>query len=51
MINALHLIWIIPVSAWFGFFIAAVLRAAGDRNEKTRSGTDCGAWAAPLSEK
>lgn len=28
--NALHLIWIIPVSAWFGFFLAAVLHAAGD---------------------
>lgn len=25
MINALHLLWIIPVSAWFGFFTAAML--------------------------
>lgn len=25
MINALHLLWIIPVSTWFGFFICAVL--------------------------
>lgn len=30
MMNTLHLIWIIPVSAWFGYFIAAVFRAAGD---------------------
>ena len=24
MINALHLIWIIPVAVWFGFCMAAV---------------------------
>lgn len=41
--NALHLIWIIPVSAWFGFFLAAVLHAAGDGDRATaRSGTDHG---------
>lgn len=33
MINALHLLWIIPLSAWFGFCIAAVL-AVGGRQEK-----------------
>ena len=27
MINALHLIWIIPKAATFGFFVAAVLAA------------------------
>lgn len=26
MINALHLIWIIPLAASFGFFVAAVLK-------------------------
>ena len=25
MMNALHLLWIIPLSAIFGFFIAAIL--------------------------
>lgn len=29
MMNALHLLYIIPTSAWFGFFIAAILHAAG----------------------
>lgn len=28
MINALHLLWIIPLSVWFGFAIAAMLAAA-----------------------
>lgn len=28
MINALHLIWIVPAAAMFGFGIAAVLAAA-----------------------
>lgn len=34
MINALHLIWIIPLSAWFGFAICAILTASkrGDKN-------------------
>lgn len=27
MMNALHLIWIIPVSVWFGFAVCAVLSA------------------------
>lgn len=27
MINALHLIWIIPAAACFGFMIAAILSA------------------------
>ena len=32
--NALHLIWIIPTSAWFGFFLAAVFGAAGRADKK-----------------
>jgi hypothetical protein len=28
--NALHLIWIIPLSAMFGFFIAAMLAMGKD---------------------
>ena len=28
MMNALHLIWIIPLSASFGFMVAAVLAAS-----------------------
>lgn len=28
MISALHLIWIIPTSAWFGFALAALMVAA-----------------------
>lgn len=33
MINALHLIWIIPLSVWFGLFVTALLVAAknGDK--------------------
>lgn len=27
MISALHLLWVVPVSAAFGFFICAVLTA------------------------
>lgn len=30
MINALHLIWIIPLAATFGFFVAAMLAAGKD---------------------
>jgi hypothetical protein len=30
MMNALHLLWIIPLSASFGFMIAAILAAAKD---------------------
>ena len=26
--NALHLIWIIPVSVWFGFMLCAILVAS-----------------------
>lgn len=29
MISALHLVWILPVTAAFGFFIAALLSANG----------------------
>ena len=29
MINALHLIWIVPLSAAFGFTLAAFAKAAG----------------------
>lgn len=34
MIDALHLIWIIPVAASFGFLICAVLSAA--KNDEMR---------------
>jgi hypothetical protein len=30
MMNALHLLWIIPLSATFGFFIAAMLAMGKD---------------------
>lgn len=30
MMNALHLLWIIPLAATFGFFIAAMLAAGKD---------------------
>ena len=30
MMNALHLFWIIPLSAMFGFFIAAMLAMGKD---------------------
>lgn len=30
MINALHLLWIVPLSASFGLFITAILVAAKD---------------------
>jgi hypothetical protein len=30
MINALHLLWIIPLSVIFGFFIAAMLAMGKD---------------------
>lgn len=30
MMNALHLLWIIPLSAMFGFFIAAMLAMGKD---------------------
>lgn len=31
MINALHLLWIIPASASFGLFVGALLNAAKER--------------------
>lgn len=30
MINALHLIWIIPLSVWFGYAIAALMVISRD---------------------
>jgi hypothetical protein len=33
MINALHLLWIVPLSAWFGMFIAALLSANNPYND------------------
>ena len=30
MINALHLLWIVPLSAMFGIFIIALMVAGGD---------------------
>ena len=32
--NALHLIWIIPLSASFGFLVAAVLAASGGSDDE-----------------
>lgn len=34
MINALHLLWIIPLSASFGLFIEALMVAAKDDKER-----------------
>lgn len=34
MMNALHLIWIIPLSASFGFIVAAVLVASGGEDNE-----------------
>lgn len=33
MINILHLLWIVPLSAWFGLFVMALMVAAknGDK--------------------
>lgn len=28
MINALHLLWMLPLSAWFGFAVCAVMAAS-----------------------
>lgn len=33
MMNALHLIWIIPAAAAFGFTFAAVLVMTGEKNQ------------------
>ena len=35
MINALHLLWIIPVSVWFGFMIFAILTMGKDDTNNT----------------
>lgn len=32
MINALHLLWIIPLSAFLGMLLAALLSASRDNN-------------------
>lgn len=32
MINALHLLWIIPVASGFGFMVCAILAAGRDRD-------------------
>lgn len=34
MINALHLLWIVPLSANFGFALCAVLTAASRADKK-----------------
>lgn len=34
MINALHLIWIVPLLASFGLFVTALLVAAKDGDKK-----------------
>ena len=33
MISALHLIWIVPLSVWFGMLIAALLAANNPYND------------------
>ena len=33
MINGSHLIWIIPTSGMFGFFLAALLAASHDKRD------------------
>lgn len=30
MISAYHLLWIVPLAATFGYFVAALMRAARD---------------------
>jgi hypothetical protein len=37
MINALHLLWIIPLSVAFGIFIASIAKAAGRADETYNS--------------
>lgn len=32
--NILHLLWIIPVSAFFGFMVCACMTAAADADEE-----------------
>lgn len=34
MINALHLLWIVPLAATFGFVLAALLAAGKDTKEE-----------------
>ena len=34
MIDTLHLLWIVPLSAWFGFFIAIMCVMAGRADKK-----------------
>lgn len=33
MINALHLLWIVPVAAFFGFIVYSLLSVSKDDNE------------------
>ena len=43
MINALHLIWIVPVVFYFGFFWAAVLsvgKKSDERNDNRKNGNE-----------
>ncbi len=37
MISALHLVWIIPLSAWFGFGIATILAVASREDNQNDS--------------
>lgn len=36
--NILHLLWIVPVSAFFGFMVAACLSAAADADRTMEGG-------------
>ena len=38
MINALHLLWIIPVSYWLGFMIYAILTKGKDDKNNNLEG-------------
>lgn len=40
MINALHLIWIIPLSAMFGYFIAALMVIAKEADKENNTGEE-----------
>ena len=37
MINALHLLWVIPLSVCFGYFIAALMVMSRDADTKENS--------------
>ena len=38
MMNLLHLLWIVPASAFFGFVVCACMTAASDADEEFYGG-------------